>query len=596
MSSLKKNTNDPLSPESRQKFKKWIGELWNNVEWPLVGLLALVSLFLGAKGYALYYHQAEGQWFSLDNIYYSLQLFVLESRLESIGTSIPWQLKIAHLLSPIIGAYTLFQAFLQVFENQLQLLRLFVARNHTIICGLGQKGLLLARDQLKINQYVVVIENDSNNPAIEICRELGAFVLIGDARDSMILRKAGVRRAKYMFVVCGEDGTNLEAAELAQRLVKDIRKSTLTCVLHINDTYLWRLLREKMFFKEQTAHFRMELFNVNDTGARILLHETMRDAIALPHFLVIGVGKLAERLILRAAQKWCYEHREGQLLISVVDPTADEKLETLKAHFPLIDKACKFFPYSFHTNYPEFQTGEFLKLSNASVPISHAFICFDDSALGMQAGFVLLRLLQNQQAQIMVRLTEDAGLATFLNEVKNTNYKNLSAFGLLDRTCKMGLFDDGTHEGLARAIHEDYLNRETQKGLTRQDNPNLVHWEKLSEEIKESNRLQADHIGVKLAAVGCGMEPWHEYGKDKFEFKPEEILVMARMEHQRWCDDRLRDGWKYGRERDDARKIHPDLIVWERLTDEAMQKDIAAAKLIPILLARAGFQIYRIMS
>jgi hypothetical protein len=595
MSLKNKITGKVLSPSNRRMAKRWLSDTWNNIEWPFVGILALLSLFLGAQGYATYYNQPKTEWFRLDNLYYSLQLFVLESRVENINAQIPLHLKIAHILSPVIGAYTLFQAFLEIFENQIKLLKLLITRDHTIICGLGQKGFLLVRDQLHANQLVVIIERDSNNPSIEICHELGAIVLIGDARDPMILRKAGARRARFMFIVCGEDGTNVEIAERAQILVEDHRKNTLTCVLHITDNYLWVLLRQKMFSKQQSSSFRTELFNVYDTGARVLLQDTLFNNIAQPpHILVIGIGELANHLILRLAQNWCIEGNKDQLLISVVDPDVDRKLENLRAHYPLINKACRFFPHKYQTNWPEFQTGKFLEFSEEPTPVSHAYICFDDTTLGIQAGFVLLRLLQNQKAQIMVRMTEDAGLATFLKEIKNTTFENLSAFGLLDRTCGMGLFDDGTHEGLARAIHEDYLNRETQKGLTSQDNPNLVPWEALSEEIRESNRRQADHIGVKLAAVGCGMEPWREYGKENFPFDPKDILKMAQMEHQRWCEDRLRDGWKYGRERDDARKTHPDLIVWERLTNEAMQKDIAAAKLIPSLLARAGFQIYKL--
>ena len=216
----KKNFSKSFSPKNQRKFRRWLSELWNNLEWPLVGMLAIGSLLLGAKGYADYYHPTENAWLTWDYIYLSLQLFVLQSSAFEIGSKIPGALQVARFLSPAIGAYTLFQAFLEVFENQLHLLRLFVTWDHTIICGLGQKGLLLVRDQLKANQYVVVIERDSNNPGIDICRELGALVLIGDARDGMILRKAGVKRAKYLFVVCGEDGTNVETAEQAQRLVE----------------------------------------------------------------------------------------------------------------------------------------------------------------------------------------------------------------------------------------------------------------------------------------------------------------------------------------------------------------------------------------
>ena len=51
---------------------------------------------------------------------------------------------------------------------------------------------------------------------------------------------------------------------------------------------------------------------------------------------------------------------------------------------------------------------------------------------------------------------------------------------------------------LARAIHQDYLSIQANMGITLQTNPCLVPWDELSENIKESNRRQADDIGKKL--------------------------------------------------------------------------------------------------
>ena len=591
MSAQKTKITSSFVLKSPRNFRRRWAELWNNLEWPVVGLIAIGSLLLGAKGYADYYHQAGNDW---DYLYLSLQLFVLQASFD-IGKSVPDTLQIARFLAPAIGAYTLFQIFLEVFRKQLQLLRLYTKRNHIIICGLGQKGLLLAKDHLKTGQYVVVIEQDSSNSGIDVCRELGVFVFIGDARDSLLLRKAGVKRAKYLFAVCGDDGINVEVAEQSRALCEGYRKNALTCVLHITDTQLWTLLRERMFSRDIASSFRTELFNVYDTGARILLHETWGATYQhQPHLLVIGLGELAEHLILRATQKWCIDGHLDQLLISIIDPNIDQKLGNLKAHYPLVAQVCRFYPYKCQTNWPEFQTGAFLNLSEPNSPISHVYICFDDTRLGLQAGFVLLRLLQDQRTQIVVRMTENASLSTFLKEIKNMAFDNLHAFGLLDRTCGIGLFDDGTHEHLARIIHEDYFHRETQKGLTQRDNPALIRWEDLPEKIREANRRQADRIGIKLATIGCGMEPWRDYGRENFIFSPEEIIKMSQMEHNRWCDEKFREGWKRGKMRDDARKLHPDLRPWEELDDNAKDKDILTVKLIPGLLARAGFQIYRI--
>jgi len=68
---------------------------------------------------------------------------------------------------------------------------------------------------------------------------------------------------------------------------------------------------------------------------------------------------------------------------------------------------------------------------------------------------------------------------------------------------------------------------------------------------------------------------------------------MARMEHDRWCTERRGQGWRQGAERNDARKLHPDLVPWEELTDEAREKDRMMVRDLPAFLAKAGFQVER---
>ena len=104
--------------------------------------------------------------------------------------------------------------------------------------------------------------------------------------------------------------------------------------------------------------------------------------------------------------------------------------------------------------------------ADQQLPVTNAFICFDNSSFGLQAGFTLLQLLEDQDKELMIRMTEDSGLASFLRETNSPKFKNLRAFGLLESTCKIDLLDDGTHEALAKVIHEDYVRRERQKGLT----------------------------------------------------------------------------------------------------------------------------------
>jgi len=590
-----------LQKRSDITWRKWLDMLWNDVEWPFITLLAIFSFGLGLYGFGVYFDSFGKQSSLLDCIFFSLQLFTLDGSQIEPGSSIPLALQVARFLSPGLAAYTLVQAFMVVFREQLELFKIVRIRKHAVICGLGQKGLLLVKDLRKKDISVVVVERDSNNPHLDVCRELGAPAIIGDARETVILLKAGTKHARKLFVVCGDDGTNVEVAEAAEKLVqkqdhRQQRKEILHCMIHISDTYLWTVLKEREFSKDQGSSFRFEMFNIYHAGARMLLRDAYQyNTPEKPHLLVIGMGELAEHLLIHAARGWRLYNKfaDDRIVITVVDPEAKQKLEAMQIRYPLIKDTCECHAYQYKTNWPEFYKGVFLGETEIKTPVTNAYICFDDSTLGLQAGFVLLQLIQKKglNTQIMVRMTEDTGLASFVSEMKSPELKNMRAFGLLDRTCRAELLDDGTHEALARVIHEDYCRREALKGTTQEINPYLVPWEQLPEEIKESNRKQADHISIKLQEIGCRMVPWRDYDGHEFVFTIKEIEILSRLEHKRWCEERERNGWEFGEPRDDSRKIHPDLVLWESLSEETKDKDREAVRLVPSLLAQAGFQI-----
>ena len=48
---------------------------------------------------------------------------------------------------------------------------------------------------------------------------------------------------------------------------------------------------------------------------------------------------------------------------------------------------------------------------------------------------------------------------------------------------------------------------------------------------------------------------------------------MAELEHDLWCDERISLGWRYGAKRDNARRIQPLLVPYEKLPEEQKSKD-----------------------
>ncbi|WP_321508180.1 RyR domain-containing protein [uncultured Methanoregula sp.] len=122
---------------------------------------------------------------------------------------------------------------------------------------------------------------------------------------------------------------------------------------------------------------------------------------------------------------------------------------------------------------------------------------------------------------------------------------------------------------------------------------NDVPWEKLEEEFRESNRGQARHIPEKLRVIGCGLWPGNKGEILRIKFEDKEIEELARLEHERWMKEKLENGWKYGRTRDDALKINPSLVGWDQLDKAEKKKDLDAVSEIPERLADVGFEIYR---
>ena len=155
-------------------------------------------------------------------------------------------------------------------------------------------------------------------------------------------------------------------------------------------------------------------------------------------------------------------------------------------------------------------------------------------------------------------------------------------------------------ERLAIIIHEEYVKAEKAKGNVVEED-----FHKLSPELKMSNVRQAKSIATKLSLVGCEMAPLDDE-RETYELSEDEIIDLAIFEHEEWCDEKIRNGWTYGPDRDDDAKIHPDLVPWvddrylskedvekiqPQLDDEEKLKDINAINNIPNLLESIDMKI-----
>lgn len=80
-------------------------------------------------------------------------------------------------------------------------------RDHTIICGVGRMGTILARELHAAGKPFVVVDCDEKR--LQAGEEHGYLVLNGDATEEHILERAGIRHASVLATVLSSDASNV---------------------------------------------------------------------------------------------------------------------------------------------------------------------------------------------------------------------------------------------------------------------------------------------------------------------------------------------------------------------------------------------------
>lgn len=593
-------TTDTWRPSARRR-------LWRRLvamKWLLTALLWVVTLALGYWGFDRYFTSAGEAHTVTGTLYRSLQLFVLES--GYFLDPVPWQLEVARFLAPLVAALTAVEALTVLLGDQLTRLRLRLLRDHIVVCGLGRKGMLLAAQLHAEGRDVVAVECCEEGPYIESCRNLSVPVVIGDATEVQTLRRARVGAARSVIAVCGEDGTNAQIAVSAARAAREggRRGRPLGCTVHIVDVQLWRLLRDLELSASPGDPLRLEFFNVFESGARALLQEyppSTPPSAPRSRLLIVGLGRLGENIALRAAYLWrTGGDRTGRRPeIVVVDCAAQQRCEGLLARQPHLGDVCDLVPVEIDVTSPAFERGD-LPFDDGRGPIALACVCLDDDARGLSAALVLHRHTRDRGIPLVVRMTRELGLAALVtgdavaSAAAGSEFADLHTFSLLEETCTPDLVLRGTRERLARALHDAYVRDHTVDGTPTADAPWALLWNELPHEIRESNRAEADHVRVELAAAGYEIGPLEDWGAAPPAFTEDEVETMARLEHERWLVERRAAGWTYAPGTTDrTRKTNPRLVEWEQLSEEDREVNRATARRLPGLLDEVGLQVRR---
>ncbi|MCL2477641.1 hypothetical protein [Candidatus Bathycorpusculum sp.] len=121
---------------------------------------------------------------------------------------------------------------------------------------------------------------------------------------------------------------------------------------------------------------------------------------------------------------------------------------------------------------------------------------------------------------------------------------------------------------------------------------NAKLWTELDLEVQLAKFNQIKSYHDKLELIGCFMQPKGSTGQVIQSFAEDEILMMAKLEYERWREEKMY-GWKYESGRNGIKKQDDCLMEWDNLDEEKRDLYKERVKAIPLILAKVNLAVYR---
>ncbi|MFX0208004.1 MAG: NAD-binding protein, partial [Candidatus Hodarchaeota archaeon] len=587
------------------ELRKIISNFISRYEWLYLSGLVSITFILGYTGFEKLAEKQNSYSSPSTNFYNVLKLFILD---YDFDTRIPWELEVARFLAPAFLVYAGFKAFLLVFQENIQMLRLRFYRNHVVICGLGDKGYYLAQDFIENNYKVVIIENNPQNDYLRLIQKV-TLVLIGEATDKSLLQKARVYHADTIVVVTGDDGVNVEIAVHTYHLVNSLRSQNdgietkkVKCFVHLVDLHLRTILKKHTIFTNPYDIFELIFFNSFENAARLVFRNypidklTSRDSSSDQiHLVIIGLGQMGQSILVQAS-KLCCTAIPTRPCITVIDREAELKVNAFKRYNPHFTKVFDLQYENLDILTPKLSQAQFWE-NKGTPPISLFIICVDDDVTGLTTALTLLQrcALDNKRIPILVRMGDYAGLATLLHEYDFVKNNPIYPFGMTREIISQEILINESLDALAKILRREEEPDEITTFLPSEVDVKIDSWSDLPEDMKESTRHQADHMEIQLRNIDCIVERVESRTVRIYQLTSKEVEELAQLEHTRWMSERYLDGWTYAQgDTDIKRKTSPFLVPWDELPEDRQEMNRENVRKIPQMLANYNLEIHKI--
>ena len=637
----------------KRYYRSFIYSNLNDTTMLICGILTVFFSFLG--------HSIENGFFSgfLKSAYQTLALLLGNYDFKATNIVSKCSLYIAIV-------FTLFfycSVFIKLLGKKLRtwFFLKFFAKNHIVICGAGDMGYALAKDILNKHQdkkLLVVDINPTNDNVNSICT-LGGYAISGNAIDKDVLNKLNITKAEKIILMTGKDISNLEILDAITKVIPEADKNDpdneKNIYIHLESKENYEILqsiKEKENDKvSQSIKTKKDKLNseILDDITKVIPEADKNDPDneknIYIHLSSSMINIRAFSVYDNAAQTLFMKHPLGENVDTIDNDSVNLAIVGFDAAgLSVLYRALalghffngKPLNVTIFDNNHEKKRAEFLKLYPISLKaggIINWNIDFkDDGELfnkdgienftqiifcktNVQASLTdIARIIKNQSAhlqnkQFFIFIDKHDGIKGIANDIKidSKNKVDIIPFGNFSQICSYDVVVNEMYDKMAIRADQRYNQLHKPEYET--------NWSDLSPFLQDSNRMQVEHLPIKLKVLNHLLENsqnkvlpkygdieneannrwyslngkptsdkkktdiWNDIQKAKIlatYISLDDIEKLAKMEKHRWNAFHILNGWTtipkpegkdYPYRKDNNKKEHALLISWDELEE-----------------------------
>ena len=462
---------------------------------------------------------------------------------------------------------------------------------HLVVFGEGALARGLVKGERARRGAVVAWIEEAQGPAARDAEAFGAVHAAGPAA-SLDLRKLGLQSARTFVAAADSDAANLAVARRVMDFALERRApgDPLQVVARIDDVALQDALQSRLTRRDQRDRVELRLASVPQLLARQMLLANPVDRVVFAgegrvRLCWVGWSPLAETMLVRVLAG--VHFRSGRTLeLMILDTDAEAAEQAFRSRRP---EAFDIAPIRFEPlggGAPNLVAGKVLEMAQGE-PFAAVYLTGTDASSLLATGLALETAFSHRKAPApaIYAYQPEVGEAAALVEDSL-----VQPFGAMSALADPEALLQERADGLAKSIHAFYLEGRLNDGEALGDRPTLAVWKDLPEAVREDNRLVADCYLFKLRDLGAAAV---EGEGPSLRFTADEVESLSEAEHRRWMAAKQLEGWTPGDLRDDAARLHPDLIPYPDLSERIKELDREQVRMIPRILAASGRRALR---